>query len=64
MRKPKNGDVYKRGSNIVILTNHGEVIYLNSACEHSIREIGEIDGDDEYLCNAKDLADLALSQNK
>ena len=60
-RKPKNGDIYKRGTRVVILTNQGEVVYLNSACEHSIREIGEIKGEDEYLCNAQELADLILN---
>ena len=60
-RKPKNGDVYKRGSGVVILTNHGEVIHLNTACEHSIREIGEIKGNDEYIFNTQDLADIALN---
>jgi hypothetical protein len=51
--KVKNGDVYQRGSNLVLYTNQGETIYLNKAGEHSIRDAGT-DGD-VYVCNASDL---------
>jgi hypothetical protein len=61
-KKPKNGDVYIRGKRVVILTNENEVVYLNEACEHSTRGINEINGEDQYVCNAQDLCDWLHSK--